>query len=263
MFFTDRPFLKRIAGAADLGFSYGEMWSPDGTYNGRDCIGDPKDARQVAEAARKAGMTITNMTIGSPDGSVGGGLTNPSNRDQWLRRAREVFAFAKTAGIPAAIVCTGNEVPGMSRDQMRASVLEGLKRTTEIAEKEGITLLLEPLNTRVDHAGYFLSSVSEGAALCREVASPRMKLLFDIYHVQIMEGDLVAHIRECIDVIGHFHAAGVPGRHELQNGEINHPFIASEIRKLGYQGIFGLEYMPTVDPGESLRQALKLLSQHY
>lgn len=260
MVFTDRPFLERIARVADLGFTYGEIWNANGTFNGRDCDGDPKDPRKLADAARTAGMTITSMSIGSPDGSVGGGLTNPANRNQWLGRVGDIFAFAREANIPAAIACTGNLVPGLSYAQMRASVVEGLKRTADIADKEGITIFLEPLNTRVDHPGYFLSSISEGAAICREVGSPRVKLLFDCYHVQIMEGDLVSHIRECIDVIGHFHAAGVPGRHELDNGEIHYPFIAAEIRKLDYQGVFALECVPTGGDAECLSRAMRILS---
>ena len=169
--------------------------------------------------------------------------------------------FTRQAGIPATIVCTGNEVKGMTRSKMLASVIAGLKPTVEMAEKAGVTLLLEPLNTRYDHRGYFLASSDEGAEICREIGSSRLKLLFDCYHMQIMEGDLVNHIKRNIDVIGHFHSAGVPGRHELYQGETDYPFLMGQIETLGYQGVFGLEYLPSTDHEESVRKTLAYLTR--
>jgi hydroxypyruvate isomerase len=124
-----------------------------------------------------------------------------------------------------------------------------------------VTLLLEPLNTRYDHPGYFLTSSNAGAEICRKIGSPRMKLLFDCYHMQIMEGDLVKHIERNLDVIGHFHSAGVPGRHEPYQGETDYPFLLAQIEKLGYQGVFGLEYQPSIDHDESVRKTLAYLTR--
>ena len=138
----------------------------------------------------------------------------------------------------------------------RRSVLDGLQATLGIAERRGIDLFLEVLNDRIDHPGYFLTGSDAGAAICREIGSPRLKLLFDCYHLQIMEGDLCGHVRKNFDVIGHMHAAGHPGRHELWLGETNYPFLVRELEKLGYAGVFALEYAPTLDPAESLRKAL-------
>ena len=247
------PFEERIQKAAQLGFKNVEMWFVDMSFKGEP------DA--LAGIARENHVRITNTVIGAPDGSIGGGLTNPDNRDQWLERARMAIDFTQKAGIPATIVCTGNEVAGMSDDRMMQSVLDGLQPTVKMAEAAGITLLLEPLNTAYDHAGYWLASSDKGAQICRELGSERMKLLFDCYHMQIMEGDLLNHIERNMDVIGHFHAAGVPGRHELYLGEINYPFLWSEIEKLGYKGIFGLEYMPSIDDEASLRKTLEYLKK--
>lgn len=251
MVFAGLPFEERIRKAAGLGFDDVEMWFVDGSFKG--------SAEELARMSEKHGVTITNTVIGSPDGSVGGGLTNPANREQWLERAKMSIEFTKEAGIPAAIVCTGNEVDGMTAEQMTESVVEGLKPTVEMAEQNEITLLLEPLNTTYDHAGYFLPSSDRGAEICRRMKSDRMKLLFDCYHMQIMEGDLMAHIRRNMDVIGHFHAAGVPGRHELSEGEVNYPFIIRELQEMGYEGVFGLEYSPSIDDEESLEQTLAYL----
>jgi hydroxypyruvate isomerase len=116
------------------------------------------------------------------------------------------------------------------------------------------------LNDKIDHPNYFLTSSDESAAICREIASPRVKLLFDCYHMQIMEGDLCGHIRKNLDVIGHMHSAGHPGRHELWLGETNYPFLVKQIDEIGYSGVFALEYMPTIDPAESLRRAAAYLA---
>ncbi len=253
MAFADLPFEDRIRKAAECGYRNVEMWFVDKSFKGK-----PGQLAQIADAH---GVAITNTVIGAPNGSIGGGLTNPANRKKWLARAAMTIDFTRQAGIPATIVCTGNEVKAMSHSKMLASVIAGLKPTVEIAEKAGVTLLLEPLNTRYDHRGYFLSSSDEGAEICRTIKSARMKLLFDCYHMQIMEGDLVNHIKRNIDVIGHFHSAGVPGRHELYQGEIDYPFLIGQIEKLGYQGVFGLEYLPSIDHGESARRTLAYLTR--
>lgn len=253
MALTDRPFEDRFKAAADLGFKNVEMWFvKDLSYDGTP--------EHLASLAEQNGLTITNTVIGAPDGSVGGGLTNPANRQQWLERAQMTIDFNKAAGIPATIVCTANTVDGMTTEQMTESVIEGLKPTVEMAEKAGVTLLLEPLNTTYDHPGYFVASSDQGAEICRAIKSDRMKMLFDCYHMQIMEGDLVKHIERNLDVIGHFHSAGVPGRHELHEGETDYPFVLRKIREMGYNGVFGLEYEPTIDHMESLRKTLEYLA---
>ena len=253
MAFADLPFEDRVRKAADCGLRNVEMWFVDGSFKGKP--------EQLANIAQTHDITITNTVIGSPDGSIGGGLTSPAKRRKWLARAAMTIEFTRQAEIPATIVCTGNNVKGMSRSQMLASVIAGLKPTVEMAEKAEVTLLLEPLNTRYDHPGYFLTSSDEGAEICRKIDSPRLKLLFDCYHMQIMEGDLVNHIERNIDVIGHFHSAGVPGRHELYQGETDYPFLLKQIERLGYQGIFGLEYMPSIDHEQSVRRTLAYLTR--
>ncbi len=260
MVFTDRPFLDRIQLAAEAGFTFAEMWfgnlAPN-TNTGRDR--KSKHAAEIRVAAEKAGITISDVVIGSPDGKLGGGLTDAARRAEWIKQTDATMAYCREANIGAAIVCTGNRIKGLSRAQMRQNVLDGLKATAERAEKAGIMLLLEALNDKVDHPDYFLTSSDEGAELCREVNSPRLKLLFDCYHMQIMEGDLTGHIRKHLDVIGHIHSAGHPGRHELWLGETNYPFLIRQLETLGYQGVFGLEYAPTLPSAESLRRTLNHL----
>ncbi len=260
MVFTDRPFLERIALAAEAGFNHAEFWFTDQTAAERGMDPRPKSASALRAAAARAGVTLTNAVIGSPDGRRGGGLTDAARRPDWLRRTDETLAFCAEAGVGAAIVCTGNRVPGLEPARMRQHVLDGLKATAERAERAGMTLLLEVLNDKVNHPNYFLTASDEGAALCREVGSPRLKLLYDCYHMQIMEGDLTGHLRRHLDVLGHVHAAGHPGRHELWLGETNYPFLVGELDRMGYDGVFALEYQPTLPSLESLRRTLAYLA---
>ncbi|MCC6698571.1 MAG: TIM barrel protein [Candidatus Hydrogenedentes bacterium] len=251
MALTKLPFEERIAKAAELGLGNVEFWFVDMTFQGK--------AERLAELARKHKVTITNTVIGSPDGSIGGGLTDPAHREEWFKRAKMTIDFTREAQIPATIVCTGNEVPGMSDDAMYASVVEGLKPTVELAEEAGVTLMLEPLNIHCDHPGYWLTSSDRGAEICRRLDSPRMRLLFDCYHMQIMEGNLLQHIERNLDVIGHFHMAGVPGRHELFEGEVNYPYLVKKVTDMGYHGVFGLEYAPSKDDEVSIKETMKHL----
>jgi hydroxypyruvate isomerase len=257
MQFPDRPFLDRIAATGKADVKFAEMWFTDMTWwtkgMNRD---DVKQPDKVRAAAAKAGVTLTNTVIGSPDGAIGGGLTDAKNRRTWLMRAKDTLTFCREAGVGAAIVCTGNVVKGLPRQRQRRNVLDGLKATAELAEKLKVNLWLEPLNDKIDHPDYFLTSSDEAAALCREVGSSRLKLLFDCYHMQIMEGNLCGHILQNLDVIGHFHSAGHPGRHELWLGETNYPVVIEEIKKTGYQGVFAFEYQPTLPPEISLKRTL-------
>jgi hydroxypyruvate isomerase len=252
MALTKLPFEERVRTAARLGFKYVEMWWVDSSFKGT--------AEQLARLAADHRVTITNTVINSPDGSVGGGLTDPRQpKDDWLARARMTIEYTRAAGIPASIFLTGNRVPDLTDKQQFESVIEWTKPVVDMAEKAGVTLLLEPLNDRYDHPGHWLTSSDLGAEICRQIGSQRLRILFDCYHMQIMEGDLVNHIKRNIDVIGHFHSAGVPGRHELFNGETNYPFVLRQIEQLGYQGVFGLEYAPAMDDEASLKQTLAYL----
>jgi hydroxypyruvate isomerase len=251
MVFAKLPFEERLKKAAEIGFKNVEMWFADMSFKG--------SPEELAGLSKQNKVKITNTVIGAPDGSIGGGLTNPANRKQWLERAEMTIDFTKKAAIPATIVCTGNEVAGMSDSEMMQSVIDGLKATVRIAERAGITLYLEPLNNKCDHPGYWLTGSDKSAEICRKIGSERMKMLFDCYHMQIMEGDLVKHITRNIDVIGHFHSAGVPGRNELFKGEIDYPFVISCIKKMGYKGIFGLEYTPSMKDETSLKKIIEYL----
>jgi hydroxypyruvate isomerase len=262
MVFTGLPYEQRIAKIAAAGFDCVEFWFHDGTFNGRDCAGGAKDPRVLKKACAAAGVTINNMVVNAPEGTLGGSLVRAEDRRKYLERLDEVIAFAGACGCRQAITCAGNLLPGVSRNAMRRNLEETLGRAAEVAARKNFVLFLECLNTRTDHFNYFLDSSAEGAAIVRAINSPHVRLLYDVYHMQIMEGSVIANIEENRDVIGHFHSAGVPGRHELWDGELNYPEIVRRIRAGGYRGAFGLEYLPALaDHTRSLKKTRTYLAQ--
>jgi len=260
MVFTDLPCTERIAKIAQSGFDCVEFWFHDGTFNGRDCASDRKDAAAVKQACAAAGVSINNLVVNSPDGGLGGSPVVAADRGKYLDRLQEVIAFAKACGCRKGITCTGNLQPGVSRNQLRKNLEAALGAAAAIAAKQDFVLLLEVLNTRTDHFNYFLDSSAEGAAIVRAINSPNLRLLYDVYHMQIMEGSVIENITENLNVIGHFHSAGVPGRHELMDGELNYREIVRRIEAGGYKGAFGLEYSPAMsDHMASLKATRKYL----
>ena len=143
---------------------------------------------------------------------------------------------------------------GIPRDQQHQCLVDGLKAAAPMLETAGITLVIEPLNELVDHAGYFLIRADEAFQIIDEVASPNVKVVFDIYHQQISEGHVINNITANIDKIAHFHAAGNPGRHELTIGELHYPSIFEAIQQTSYDGYVGLEYWPKNDPLAGLQE---------
>ena len=145
-------------------------------------------------------------------------------------------------------------------DFQKNILIENLKRVADILVKENVTIVLEALNSYVDHEGYYLDSSHLGFEIVKSVGCENIKLLYDVYHMQIMEGNLIDNIKKSIEYIGHFHSAGVPGRHELFNGEINYKNILKAIEETGYSKYFGLEYWPTYDDEQSLKDVLKYMN---
>ncbi|MFT7630047.1 MAG: hydroxypyruvate isomerase [Mariniblastus sp.] len=185
-------------------------------------------------------------------------LVDPVLRDAYLAGLTESIEVAVHLGCPTLISQVGDSIPGRTRAQQQASLVEGLRVAAPALELAGITLVIEPLNEKVDHAGYYLIHSDEAFSIVDQVDSPNVKVVFDVYHQQISEGNLIPNIVANIDKIGHFHAAGQPGRNELSSGEINYPEIFAAIRSTSYQGYMGLEYWPKHDPVAGLQAAAKL-----
>jgi len=184
-------------------------------------------------------------------------LVDPALRNDYIRGLEETLKVAKQLNCKTIISQVGNDT-GTSRREQHTSLAAGLRECAPILEAEGVTLVIEPLNLRVDHAGYYLSNSNEAFEIINETESTNVKILFDIYHQQITEGDVTRRLLKDIDKIGHFHAAGNPGRHELVHSELNYDYILKEIDSTLYRGVIGLEYFPLADPRKELMRLVKM-----
>jgi hydroxypyruvate isomerase len=184
------------------------------------------------------------------------GFNRPDQHDRLVAEGERLLALAGAAKLPNLIVFSGNRA-GMSDGEGLEHCARGIARLMPAAERAGVTVCLELLNSKVDHADYMADRTAWGAALARRVNHPRFRLLYDIYHMQIMEGDVIRTIRANADVIGHYHTAGVPGRHELDDGqELQYGAVMRAIADTGFTGWIGQEFIPTRDPMTSLREAV-------
>jgi len=261
-FFLGTEASEKIKKVKKLGFEAVEFWFWDHEFTGNNLIPRRKNIHEISSVCKDLNITITDLVVNSPDGSIGGFLTKPEDKNKYLERLKETIEIAHKLDCKKLITCTGNEIADKTFQQQFDSVVQTLTKAAEIAKKEGITLVLEALNSYVDHAGYFLTSSKTGFDIVRMVNNPGLKLLFDVYHMQIMEGNLTASIKNNISLIGHFHSASVPGRNELYSGEINYASIINTINDSGYDGYFGLEYWPAEQEEISLSETLKYL-KHY
>jgi hydroxypyruvate isomerase len=204
---------------------------------------------------KKHGL-VSTMVPGA--GTIVEALNRKENHDRLEREFRENIPRAAAAGLPNVITFSGNR-RGLSDGEGIENCVAGLNRVKALAEEHNVTICLELLNSKVDHKDYQCDHTAWGVEVVRRVNSPRVKLLYDIYHMQIMEGDVIRTIRENIQWIGHFHTGGVPGRHEIdQTQEIYYPAIIRAIVETGFSGYIAHEFVPARDPLKSLREAAQL-----
>ena len=225
-------FLERMERAAALGFPALEFWPWRG-----------KDIDAIAATASRLGLEIAQFTAWgfSP------GMNDPANHDQVVAEVEASCQVAKRLRCKKMTVVGGNDQPGMSQEEMHAHVITALKRCAPIAEAHDVTLILEPMNIRVDHKGHCLYGSPAAVRICREVASSHVKINWDLYHMHISEGDLCGHLREGFDQVGYLQVADHPGRNEPGTGEIHYNRVLKEAHDLGYRGYVGMECWPLTD----------------
>ena len=206
--------------------------------------------------ARDHGLTCSMGYAGG--GTIRDGLNVTANHDAIVRNFERLIPRAAAMKVPNVITFFGNR-RGMSDEAAIANCIAGLNRVRKIAEDNGVTICVELLNSEVNHPDYQGDRTAFGVTVVKAVNSPRVKLLYDIYHMQIMEGDLIKTIRDHKDLIAHFHTGGVPGRHELDGTqEVNWPAVCRAIADTGYTGYVAHEFVPIRDPLTSLREAIAL-----
>ena len=238
---TEYDFYDRIKIAAELGLDAIEFWDTDG-----------KDVSKIGRLAAENNIKVAVCC-------VKGAWTNRMNFPAPLviENIRESVKLAKEMGCKSLIGLSG-DIEGKV-DSQKNVLIENLKRVADILVKEDVTLNLEALNSLVDHKGYYLDSSTVGFEIMKSVGCDNVKLLYDVYHMQIMEGNIIESIKNNAGFIGHFHSAGVPGRNEHFNGENDYRNILKAVDGSGYNRFFGLEYWTTYDGRQSIADVLKYL----
>jgi len=236
--FEKLPIYDRIQPAKDCGADAIELWDPS-NY----------DTNKIAKLASQASLPI----------AVCGVFQSWTYRmnlpyEEVRKSIEKTIPFGKDLGCMTFIGLSGEQECKV--DSQKSVLIENLKRLADYCGKEGVSVVLEALNSLYDHKGYYLDSSYVGFEIVKAVNSPNIKLLYDCYHMQIMEGNMVNNIKNNIDFIGHFHSAGVPGRHELHHGETNYPFVIKTAEDAGYDKYFGFEYWPTYDDEKSIKDVL-------
>lgn len=235
--FGGLPVEDAISRVAQSGIQAFEFW---GWWN--------KDLQAIEESCDRFEMPVSACCTRFVS------LVDPACREKYLEGLNESIAAADRLGCRTLISQVGDSLPGVTRQQQHDSLVEGLRQAAPLLEAAGMMLVIEPLNEKIDHPGYYLVRSDEAFEIIEQVNSPYVKVVFDIYHQQISEGHLIANITSQIDKIGHFHAAGNPGRHELTRGELHYPSIFAAISETDYDGYVGLEYWPVDDPLSGLQK---------
>jgi hydroxypyruvate isomerase len=237
------PFVDRLRKVKEAGFTHYEFWP------WRD-----KDIDAIVALNGELGLAAVQFSA-SPVKGFGHGITNPdlARRAEFEEEIRSAVPVAKKLGVKKICVVAGEETKGYSREEQTQAVIAALKAGARIVEPEGITIILEPLNILVDHPRQLIIRSEHAALVLKMVGSPNVKMLFDIYHQQISEGNLTGNIRKYRDLIGYYQLADHPGRHEPTTGEINYPFVLRTIHETGYRDPIGMEMSPKSDPMEAFR----------
>lgn len=214
------------------------------------------DIARVKKTASSFGLGMDTL-LGNPDwGKRPVSMVDPAQREAFLADVRNAIVFARKLQIPQIILMSGNAIPGRTHEEQYASLLEGARRAGDLAAQANLTMIVEPLNSLVNHKGFFLTTCTEGLKLIREVDNPHVKLLFDIYHEQVQEGNVIRTLTEAARDVAVFHVADNPGRNDPGTGEINYPNVYRAIRKTGYSGYLTMEYLPLGDQVASLTKAI-------
>lgn len=272
MLAADSPAAAKLKGNIRHSVSawcYGKLFNPDKNKPAkmsfedfcRECASMGIESVELLSAGdwpavKKAGITCAMCN--GPD-SIGHGWNRIERHDNLVTKFEEAIPKVAESGFPNIITFSGNR-RGMSDQQGIENCVKGLKRLMPIAEKHKVTVILELLNSKVDHKDYMADHTAWGVEVCKAVGSERLKLLYDIYHMQIMEGDVIRTIKDNHQYIGHYHTGGVPGRNEINSTqELYYPAVMKAILQTGYKGFVGQEFVPKqADALASLKEAIQI-----
>jgi hydroxypyruvate isomerase len=253
MMFQDRPFLERIDAAAVAGFAAIECVAP---------YVAPAQAIVDRLAQHDLHFALFNMPPGDWAGGDRGIAANPDRQQEFIDGIDTTLRYALATKTPVVHLMAGKIPPEADRGRWTETLIDNIRRASDVLAPHGITIVLEPINTRVDMPGYFYDTTAAVLDVIEVADCDNVKLLYDIYHMQIMEGDVARALERLLPRIGHIQLADNPGRHEPGTGEINYPWLLSRIDAIGYSGWIGCEYAPAGDTVAGLGWAQPYLNQN-
>ena len=234
------PFLDRLTKVAEAGFSHYEFWPWRN-----------KDIDAIVKLNKE--LNIVPAQFSASPKTFKQGITDPRRKDEFLEDIKLALEVAAKLGVKKICVVAGEETAGYSLDEQNQAVIDALKAAAPIVEAAGVMIILEPLNLLVDHPRQLIATSAHAAQVLKAVGSPNVKMLFDVYHQQITEGNLSGNIKAYKDLIGYYQIADHPGRHEPGTGEINYAHVFRTIHDVGYTGVIGLEMSAKSDPLVALK----------
>ena len=240
--FKEVPFLERFARASEAGFGAVEFWWPGGEVENLD---------EVVDAVKSAGVSVALMNFSAGNMAAGdrGLAGDPERADEFRENVPVALELARSVGCRRMNILLGHEAPGMSEEEQLGIARQSVGFAADEARASGIEVVVEAVNT-FENGPYLLSTTGQAVEFVRSVGRPNLKIQHDLYHMQRMEGNLIANLREHIGVIGHVQIADSPGRGQPGTGEINYPYVLAELEALGYSGYVGLEYNSTTGTTE-------------
>ena len=239
--FKEVPLLERFARAAEAGFSAVEFWWP----------GHEADLGEVERAVKDAGLDVALFNFDAGDMPAGdrGLISDPGRQGQFRENVPVALELARSLGCRRMNILAGHEIGGMGRKEQLSMARENVRFAADLAAEHGIGVVVEAVNT-FENGPYLLSATGQAVEFVEGVERPNVKIQHDFYHMQRMEGNLVANLRQYFDYVGHVQVADSPGRGEPGTGEIHYPYVLAELERLGYDGFVGLEYNPATDTTE-------------
>jgi len=241
LLFEEKKFADRIDNVAKIDF------------DGFELFGWDHDFETIRAKRDEHNLEFVCLSGERPD------LTDPDRTAEGVKHIEETIELAAANDCQRLNVKAGTRQPSLVHDEQQDAVIDALNQVEPLAAEHGVTLVLEPLNTQVDHPDHFLTTATEAAPIIEAVDSSHIGLLFDVYHEQIMDGDVIRSFRQYADIIHHVHIADNPGRHEPGTGELNYDRILNAIAETGYDGYVGFEFTPTRDPIPLLRELQTLV----
>ena len=242
------PFDQRVAKVADAG------------YHAIELVKEYQDWTATDFARARQQFQQLNMVVDACSG-IDASLCDPSQRDLLLQQIRIQLKVLSELQCSRLILLTGNVVPNLSREQMLANCVEALKRAADVCAPQNVEILLENIDPE-ENPKYFLTSVAEGFQIVRGVNHPRVRFLYDFFHEQIAEGNLIEKLEKNLDLVGLVHVADVPGRHAPGTGEINYANVFRTLGRLGYSHYIAMEFLPTGDVVSELRTAREFAEKY-